>query len=370
MHPPSPCLFNVAALQHFLRLHVLQLLGKGALQSSSLTIIISWIELVIGLMGRTLCLDKSELKKGPWASEEDQKLIDYIQKHGIGSWRSVPKKAGLARCGKSCRLRWTNYLRPDIKRGKFSFEEEETIVQLHRILGNKWSAIASHLPGRTDNEIKNYWNTHIRKRLARIKSDPLNNHTSHLDFSLLRQFSLCNPSALIMTLCRLLGLHDQPLLKRELMMNVLTTNLISSSQNSDQSSSVGIQYYLNSQPFADQQLVSQQDLDDRLQNSQIHNYTTRVGQPDDEILFQGEGTDLWNGMLSQIEDVDKLMKEQPIASNSNNIQAYSLPQLSTESFSWLGGFTDNQISCHNLSYAAAASDSNNMYELSNFNINI
>ncbi|KAG6468725.1 hypothetical protein ZIOFF_073418 [Zingiber officinale] len=321
-------------------------------------------------MGRTLCLDKSELKKGPWASEEDQKLIDYIQKHGIGSWRSVPKKAGLARCGKSCRLRWTNYLRPDIKRGKFSFEEEETIVQLHRILGNKWSAIASHLPGRTDNEIKNYWNTHIRKRLARIKSDPLNNHTSHLDFSLLRQFSLCNPSALIITLCRLLGLHDQPLLKRELMMNVLTTNLISSSQNSDQSSRVGIQYYLNSQPFADQQLVSQQDLDDRLQNSQIHNYTTQVGQPDDEILFQGEGTNLWNGMLSQIEDVDKLMKEQPITSNSNNIQAYSLPQLSTESFSCLGGFTDNQISCHNLSYAATASDSNNMHELSNFNINI
>ncbi|URD86669.1 Myb-like DNA-binding domain [Musa troglodytarum] len=88
-------------------------------------------------MGRTPCCDKSGLKKGPWTPEEDQKLIDYIQKHGHGSWRTLPKNAGLARCGKSCRLRWTNYLRPDIKRGRFSFEEEETIIQLHSILGNK-----------------------------------------------------------------------------------------------------------------------------------------------------------------------------------------------------------------------------------------
>ncbi|KAJ6416498.1 hypothetical protein OIU84_002371 [Salix udensis] len=79
---------------------------------------------------------------------------------------------GLQRCGKSCRLRWTNYLRPDIKRGRFSFEEEETIIQLHGILGNKWSAIAARLPGRTDNEIKNYWNTHIRKKLLRMGIDP------------------------------------------------------------------------------------------------------------------------------------------------------------------------------------------------------
>ncbi|XP_020221590.1 transcription factor MYB102 [Cajanus cajan] len=131
-------------------------------------------------MGRAPCCDKNGLKKGPWTTEEDQKLVDYIQKHGYGNWRTLPKNAGLQRCGKSCRLRWTNYLRPDIKRGRFSFEEEETIIQLHSILGNKWSAIASRLPGRTDNEIKNYWNTHIRKRLLRMGIDPVT-HSPRLD---------------------------------------------------------------------------------------------------------------------------------------------------------------------------------------------
>ncbi|XP_010526530.1 PREDICTED: transcription factor MYB3 [Tarenaya hassleriana] len=115
-------------------------------------------------MGRSPCCGKNGVKKGPWAPEEDQKLLDHIHLHGPGNWRTLPKNAGLQRCGKSCRLRWTNYLRPDIKRGRFSFEEEETIIQLHSILGNRWSAIAARLPGRIDNEIKNYWNTHIRKR--------------------------------------------------------------------------------------------------------------------------------------------------------------------------------------------------------------
>nr|UDM67000.1 MYB17 [Phalaenopsis aphrodite subsp. formosana] len=140
-------------------------------------------------MGRTPCCEKNGLKKGPWTPEEDQKLIDYIQKHGHGTWRTLPKNAGLARCGKSCRLRWTNYLRPDIKRGRFSFEEEETIIQLHSILGNTWSAIAARLPGRTDNEIKNYWNTHIRKRLLRSGIDPVT-HRPRLD--LLNLSSLLN----------------------------------------------------------------------------------------------------------------------------------------------------------------------------------
>ncbi|KAD4981819.1 hypothetical protein R6Q59_001534 [Mikania micrantha] len=131
-------------------------------------------------MGRSPCCDKNGLKKGPWTQEEDQKLMEYVQLHGPGNWRTLPKNAGLQRCGKSCRLRWTNYLRPDIKRGRFSFEEEETIIQLHSVLGNKWSAIAARLPGRTDNEIKNYWNTHIRKRLIRNGIDPVT-HTPRLD---------------------------------------------------------------------------------------------------------------------------------------------------------------------------------------------
>ncbi|KAM7254678.1 hypothetical protein ACFE04_019919 [Oxalis oulophora] len=148
-------------------------------------------------MGRSPCCDKNGLKKGPWTPEEDHKLTEYIQKHGYGNWRTLPKNAGLQRCGKSCRLRWTNYLRPDIKRGRFSFEEEETIIQLHSILGNKWSAIATRLPGRTDNEIKNYWNTHVRKRLLRMGIDPVT-HSPRLDLldlsSILTSSFHINPS--------------------------------------------------------------------------------------------------------------------------------------------------------------------------------
>ncbi|KAK6150415.1 hypothetical protein DH2020_015347 [Rehmannia glutinosa] len=124
-------------------------------------------------MGRSPCCDESGLKKGPWTPEEDDKLIKFINKHGHGSWRALPKLAGLNRCGKSCRLRWTNYLRPDIKRGKFTQEEEQTILNLHAVLGNKWSAIATHLPGRTDNEIKNFWNTHLKKKLIQMGFDPM-----------------------------------------------------------------------------------------------------------------------------------------------------------------------------------------------------
>ncbi|XP_051136732.1 transcription factor MYB16-like [Andrographis paniculata] len=123
-------------------------------------------------MGRHDGGDKVELRKGPWTREEDQKLLSYVQEHGHGSWRSLPAKAGLERCGKSCRLRWTNYLRPDIKRGKFSSHEEKTIIRLHALLGNRWSAISAYLPKRTDNEIKNYWNTRLKKRLTRMGIDP------------------------------------------------------------------------------------------------------------------------------------------------------------------------------------------------------
>ncbi|XP_027152536.1 transcription factor MYB106-like [Coffea eugenioides] len=124
-------------------------------------------------MGRSPCCEKLGLRKGTWTPEEDQKLLSYIeQQHGHGSWRALPAKAGLERCGKSCRLRWTNYLRPDIKRGKFSSQEDQTIIQLHALLGNRWSAIATHLPKRTDNEIKNYWNTHLKKRLTKMGIDP------------------------------------------------------------------------------------------------------------------------------------------------------------------------------------------------------
>ncbi|KAL0414309.1 UNVERIFIED_CONTAM: Transcription factor [Sesamum radiatum] len=121
-------------------------------------------------MVRAPCCEKMGLKKGPWSPEEDQILVSYIQQHGHGNWRALPKQAGLLRCGKSCRLRWTNYLRPDIKRGNFTKQEEDTIITLHQCLGNRWSAIAARLPGRTDNEIKNVWHTHLKKKLKNDES--------------------------------------------------------------------------------------------------------------------------------------------------------------------------------------------------------
>ncbi|KAJ8768294.1 hypothetical protein K2173_021234 [Erythroxylum novogranatense] len=124
-------------------------------------------------MGRQPCCDKVGLKRGPWTMEEDQKLMNFILSNGIQCWRVVPKLAGLLRCGKSCRLRWINYLRPDLKRGGFTEMEENQIIQLHARLGNRWSKIASHFPGRTDNEIKNHWNTRIKKRLRLLGLDPL-----------------------------------------------------------------------------------------------------------------------------------------------------------------------------------------------------
>ncbi|KAM6600166.1 hypothetical protein CsatA_019775 [Cannabis sativa] len=121
-------------------------------------------------MGRAPCCSKVGLHRGPWTPREDTLLTSYIQAHGEGHWRSLPKKAGLLRCGKSCRLRWMNYLRPDIKRGNITPDEDDLIIRLHSLLGNRWSLIAGRLPGRTDNEIKNYWNTHLSKRI--VGSDP------------------------------------------------------------------------------------------------------------------------------------------------------------------------------------------------------
>ncbi|GAU45453.1 hypothetical protein TSUD_107450 [Trifolium subterraneum] len=149
-------------------------------------------------MGRAPCCDKTSVKRGPWSPEEDSKLKDYIEKHGTGgNWISLPHKAGLKRCGKSCRLRWLNYLRPNIKHGDFSDEEDRIICSLYVNIGSRWSIIAAQLPGRTDNDIKNYWNTKLKKKLMALQfptshqrkpqfppfpSTPFTNHTPFTDF--------------------------------------------------------------------------------------------------------------------------------------------------------------------------------------------
>ncbi|KAK8474837.1 hypothetical protein V6N13_024859 [Hibiscus sabdariffa] len=120
-------------------------------------------------MGRAPCCDKANVKKGPWSPEEDAKLKHFVDKHGTGgNWITLPHKAGLRRCGKSCRLRWLNYLRPNIKHGQFSDDEDRIICTLFASIGSRWSIIAANLPGRTDNDIKNYWNTKLKKKLFGI----------------------------------------------------------------------------------------------------------------------------------------------------------------------------------------------------------
>ncbi|KAK8660787.1 hypothetical protein V6N13_051696 [Hibiscus sabdariffa] len=129
-------------------------------------------------MGRAPCCDKAAVKRGPWSPEEDAALKSFVQTHGTGgNWIALPRKAGLKRCGKSCRLRWLNYLRPDIKHGGFTEEEDNIICTLYSQMGSRqeaWSLIASHLPGRTDNDVKNYWNTKLKKKLVAGKVSSFN----------------------------------------------------------------------------------------------------------------------------------------------------------------------------------------------------
>ncbi|CAD5171901.1 unnamed protein product [Musa acuminata subsp. malaccensis] len=133
-------------------------------------------------MGRAPCCDKANVKKGPWSPEEDAKLKAYIEEHGTGgNWIALPHKIGLKRCGKSCRLRWLNYLRPNIKHGGFTEEEDQIICSLYISIGSRWSIIAAQLPGRTDNDIKNYWNTRLKKKLLGKRRQSAQSPSLHLN---------------------------------------------------------------------------------------------------------------------------------------------------------------------------------------------
>ncbi|KAL7100682.1 hypothetical protein ACP275_08G010400 [Erythranthe tilingii] len=148
-------------------------------------------------MDKKPCISQDvEVRKGPWTMEEDLILMNYIANHGEGVWNSLARSAGLKRTGKSCRLRWLNYLRPDVRRGNITAEEQLLIMELHAKWGNRWSKIAKHLPGRTDNEIKNYWRTRIQKH---IKQADQNCSTGQLadvsnDQASTSQLSSCGPA--------------------------------------------------------------------------------------------------------------------------------------------------------------------------------
>ncbi|MQM18048.1 hypothetical protein Taro_051032 [Colocasia esculenta] len=122
-------------------------------------------------LGATVAAEDDNLRKGPWTADEDLVLVNYISLHGEGRWNSLARAAGLKRSGKSCRLRWLNYLRPDVRRGNITPQEQILILQLHARWGNRWSKIAQQLPGRTDNEIKNYWRTRVQKHAKKLKCD-------------------------------------------------------------------------------------------------------------------------------------------------------------------------------------------------------
>ncbi|KAI3705689.1 hypothetical protein L1987_75930 [Smallanthus sonchifolius] len=166
-------------------------------------------------MVRAPCVDKNGIKKGAWSEEEDNQLRAYVQRYGHWNWRELPKYAGLARCGKSCRLRWMNYLRPTVKRGNFSKEEEDLICKYHQEMGNKWSTIAAKLPGRSDNEIKNHWHTHLKKRTPEHIPDVTKNEEQQI-----MQFNI-QPSSIVSTSST----------------NVISNELMASQRVSDDSSS-------------------------------------------------------------------------------------------------------------------------------------
>uniref|UniRef100_K9LXG5 R2R3 MYB n=1 Tax=Iris fulva TaxID=92176 RepID=K9LXG5_9ASPA len=134
-------------------------------------------------MGPPISVSKpqaSGLRRGSWTPEEDALLRMCMEKYGEGRWCNVPQMAGLSRCPKSCRLRWLNYLSPRIKRGRFGDDEMDLIIRLHKLLGNRWSLIAGRLPGRTANDIKNYWNIHLSRKPPDAKGKAQTNSSTAL----------------------------------------------------------------------------------------------------------------------------------------------------------------------------------------------
>ncbi|XP_058766486.1 transcription factor MYB14-like [Vicia villosa] len=255
-------------------------------------------------MGRAPCCEKMGLKKGPWTQEEDRILINHINTFGHSNWRALPKQAGLLRCGKSCRLRWANYLKPDIKRGNFTKEEEDAIINLHEMLGNRWSAIAARLPGRTDNEIKNVWHTHLKKRLPQNQQG--NNETlkqskkeSKLEFDVDAKQEQCSSD---------IPSHDNDNnSNNSISSSVVTTNNHDNSNNNDDVDSAENNFAMD-EDFWSEVLSSDKS---SIMDIGGDNYEFQVG---DEGVFSSsslslcQDMDFWHDVYARAEEITELLE--------------------------------------------------------------